>query len=157
VIDEATERELLELLDRDRVVALMNRYFGSIDNGVSLDAEWARSIFSDDVRIEHRGIVLSGVDDVAVGHAFVRDGWDRTVHLATNPRVVVDGDDARLSGRLLALHLHRDATPPEPYVIANTFEADAVRTSDGWRFRSISQDTVWSGGRSHIDLAGGER
>jgi hypothetical protein len=32
------------------------------------------------------------------------------------------------------------------------FEADAVRTSDGWRFRSLTLRPVWSTGQSHFDI-----
>ena len=72
---------------------------------------------------------------MAVGNRFVREGWDRTFHVSTNAQVDLDGDRAHLRAQLLAIHLHPDSTPPEPYIIANVFEADAVRTSDGWRFQ----------------------
>jgi hypothetical protein len=45
-MDHIKELELQELLDRDRIGALMNRYFATIDDRSDLDAEWARSIFS---------------------------------------------------------------------------------------------------------------
>ncbi len=41
-MDQITELELQRLLDRDRIMALMNRYFATIDDASSLDAEWAR-------------------------------------------------------------------------------------------------------------------
>ena len=97
-MDQITEPEVQGLLDRDRIMALMNRYFATIDDASSLDAEWARSIFSDDVRVEHRGFTLKGIEDLA---------------------------------QLLAIHVHPESTPPGPYVIANVFEADALRTIDG--------------------------
>jgi hypothetical protein len=147
-----TEIELQELLDRDRITALMNRYFATIDDGSSLDADWARSIFSDDVRVEHRGFTLEGIEDLAVGNRFVRDGWDRTFHTSTNAQIEFDGDRAHLRAQLLAIHVHPESTPPEPYVIANVFEADALRTIDGWRFQTLNLRPVWSSGQSHFDI-----
>jgi hypothetical protein len=67
-MDQNTELELQGILDRDRIVALMNRYFATIDDASDLDAELARSIFSDDVRVEHRGFTLDGIEDLAVGN-----------------------------------------------------------------------------------------
>ena len=72
-MDQMTELELQGLLDRDRIVALMNRYFATIDDATTLDTEWTRSIFSDDVRVEHRGFTLQGIEDLAVGNRFVRE------------------------------------------------------------------------------------
>jgi hypothetical protein len=156
-MDQRTELELRELLDRDRILTLMNRYFATVDDAAGLDAEWARSIFSDDVRVEHRGFTLEGIEDMAVGTRLVREGWDRTFHLSTNAQVVLSGDRAHLRAQLLALHVHPEATPPEPYIIANVFEADAVRTSEGWRFQTLNLRSVWSTGQSHFDIEATER
>ncbi len=156
-MDQTVERELHELLDRDRIVALASRYFAGVDDGRSLDAEWAGTIFSPDLRIEHRGVTLTGLEEVAAGNRFVRDGWDRTFHASTDHRVEVHGDEAHLTARLLAVHEHREPGPSTPYVIANVVDADAVRTSDGWRFRSLGFRTVWSRGQSHVDLGPSDR
>jgi hypothetical protein len=156
-MDQNTEQELRELLDRDRILALMNRYFATIDDAAGLDADWARSIYSEDVRVEHRGFTLEGIEDMAVGNRFVREGWDRTFHMSTNAQVDLDGDRAHLRAQLLAIHLHPESSPPEPYIIANVVDADAVRTAEGWRFQTLSFRPVWSSGQSHFDIAGGEQ
>jgi SnoaL-like protein len=151
-MDRITELELQGLLDRDRIMALMNRYFATVDDANGLDAEWARSIFSEDVRVEHRGFTLEGLEDLAVGNRFVRDGWDRTFHVSTNAQVELDGDRAHLRAQLLAIHVHPESTPQEPYIIANVFEADVLRTLDGWRFQTLNLRPVWSTGQSHFDI-----
>jgi hypothetical protein len=151
-MDQITELELQGLLDRDRIMALMNRYFATVDDANGLDAEWARSIFSEDVRVEHRGFTLEGLEDLAVGNRFVRDGWDRTFHVSTNAQVELDGDRAHLRAQLLAIHVHPESTPQEPYIIANVFEADVLRTLDGWRFQTLNLRPLWSTGQSHFDI-----
>jgi SnoaL-like domain len=156
-MDEVTERELHKLLDRDRIMALANRYFATIDDANRLDVEWAQSIFSEDVRVEHRGFTLEGVEDLAVGNQFVRDGWDRTFHISTNAQVELDGDRAHLRAQLLAIHVHPESTPTEPYIIANVFEADVLRTLDGWRFQTLQLRPVWSSGQSHFDVQASEQ
>lgn len=156
-MDEITELEIRRLLDRDRLLALMNRYFATIDDAGGLDTEWARSIFSEDVHVEHRGFTLEGIEDVAVGNRFVREGWDRTFHISTNAQVELDGNSAHLRAQLLAIHVHPESSPPEPYIIANVFEADALHTVDGWRFQTMNLRPVWSSGQSHFDIEGSEQ
>jgi hypothetical protein len=156
-MEHITELELQGLLDRDRITALMNRYFAKIDDANGLDTEWARSMFSEDVRVEHRGFTLEGIEDLAVGNRFVRDGWDRTFHIGTNAQIELDGDRAHLRAQLLAIHVHAESNPPEPYVIANVFEADALRTVDGWRFKTLNLRPVWSSGQSHFDIETNEQ
>jgi hypothetical protein len=156
-MDQITELELQLLLDRDRIVALMNRYFATIDDASDLDTEWARSIFSEDVRVEHRGFTLEGIEDLAVGNRFVRGGWDRTFHVSTNAQIEIDGERAHLRAQLLAIHVHPGVDPPEPYVIANVFEADVLRTFEGWRFQTLHLRPVWSSGQSHFDIAAREQ
>lgn len=143
---------LRDLVDRQAVAELVDRYFASVDDGTGLDGAWAATIFSEDVRIEHRGFTLEGLEDVVVGHRFVRGGWARTFHASTNLRVALDGDRARIDGRLQAIHVHREGGPAEPYVIANAFDGDVVRTAGGWRIQRLAQHTIWSSGRSHLDL-----
>jgi SnoaL-like domain len=151
-MDQITELELRDLLDRDRIMALMNHYFATIDDASPLNTEWARSIFSEDVRVEHRGFTLEGIEDLAVGNRFVREGWDRTFHISTNAQIELDGDSAHLRAQLLAVHIHPESIPPEPYIIANVFEADALRTVGGWRFQTLNLRPVWSSGQSHLDV-----
>jgi hypothetical protein len=155
-MDQIADVEFRQLLDRDRILALMNRYFSTIDDASSLDVDWARSIFSDDVHVEHRGFTLEGIEDIAVGNRFVREGWDRTFHISTNAQIELNGDSAYLRAQLLAIHVHPESSPPEPYIIANVFEADALRTVDGWRFQTLVLRPVWSSGQSHFDIEASE-
>ncbi len=154
---QITELELQGILDRDRILALMNRYFATIDDASGLDAEWARSIFSEDVRVEHRGFVLEGIEDLAVGNRLVRNSWDRTLNISTNAQVELDGDRAHLRAQLLAIHVDPEYTPPEPYVIADVIEADALRTFDGWQFQTLNLRPVWASGKSHFDIEASEQ
>ncbi len=144
--------EVRDLLDRDQIVSLMNRYLGSLDDRVSINVEWARSLFTDDVHVVHRGFEMNGLEEIAFAHQFVSEGWARTLHVTSNHRIDLGGDSAHVEARLMAIHLHRGDNPPEAYRIANVFTADARRTSDGWRFSRLNQETVWSSGTSHLDL-----
>ena len=95
-MDAKTEEDLLRLLDRERILDLMNRYFSTIDEIDGLDVDWACSVLSSDIRVEHRGFTLEGFEDLVVGNRFVREGWDRTFHLATNAQIDLDEDTAKV-------------------------------------------------------------
>jgi hypothetical protein len=62
-----------------------------------------------------------------------------------------------LRAQLLAIHVHPESTPPEPYVIAHVFEADALRTIGGWRFQTLNLRPIWSTGQSHFDIGTNEQ
>jgi len=61
MIDQREQQELRELLDRQRVVALVDHYVHTLDEPVTFDEEWARSLFTEDVRLEHEVADLHGV------------------------------------------------------------------------------------------------
>lgn len=147
-------QDLLALLDRDRVGALVDRYVTTLDEPATFDADWARGIFTEDVRFEHELATLHGVDEVGAAHAVVMARWDHTVHLSTNHVVEVDGDRARLSARLLAIHVHPGDDPPEPLVAANVIDGDAVRTADGWRIGRFAPRTMWRQGTPAAPIGG---
>jgi SnoaL-like domain len=148
-MSERTEQqEFRELLERDRVVALVDDYLATIDERSPLDEKWARSLFTEDVRLEHEIAVLHGIEEVAAAHRLVMGRWERTFHYSANHRVEFDGEHAHLSARLMAIHVHPGERPPDPLIAANLLEADAVLTSNGWRFERFAPLTIWRCGQS---------
>ena len=146
--EQTGQRELQELIERDRLVALVNRYVTTLDEPSSFDEDWARSLFTEDVRLEHEIAVLEGIEEVAAAHRMVMARWERTFHFSTNHRVALDGDHAHLTARLMAIHVHPGENPPGPLIAANLLNADAVRTRDGWRFEWFAPRTIWRTGQS---------
>ena len=146
--EQTDQRGLRDLLERERVVALVDHYVDTLDEPSTFDEEWARTLFTEDVRLEHEIAVLHGIEEVAAAHRMVMTRWDRTLHFTTNHRIELDGDHAHLTARLLAIHVHPGENPPESLIAANMLDADAVRTSGGWRFERFAPRTVWRTGRS---------
>jgi hypothetical protein len=156
-MSERTEQHALrELLERDRVVALVDNYLATIDERSPLDEEWARSLFTEDVRLEHEIAVLHGIEEVAAAHRLVMGNWERTFHYSANHRVEFDGEHAHLSARLMAIHVHPGENPPDPLIAANLLDADAVLTSNGWRFERFAPLTIWRCGQSPADVSARE-
>jgi len=67
-------------IERERLVALVDHYLTTLDEPSSFDEDWARSLFTEDVRLEHEIAVLEGVEEVAAAHRLVMDRWERTFH-----------------------------------------------------------------------------
>jgi SnoaL-like domain len=152
--EQTEQRELRELIDRQRVVALVDRYVTTLDEPSSFDEEWARSLFTEDVRLEHEIAVLEGIEEVAAAHRMVMGHWERTLHFSTNHCIEFDGEHARLTARLMAIHVHPGENPPDSLIAANLLEADAVHTGEGWRFERFAPRTVWRTGQSPAESAG---
>jgi len=145
--EQTDQRGLRDLLERERVVALVDHYVDTLDEPSTFDEEWARTLFTEDVRLEHEIAVLHGIEEVAAAHRMVMTRWDRTLHFTTNHRIELDGDHAHLTARLMAIHVHPGENPPESLIAANMLDADAVRTSGGWRFERFAPRTIWRAGQ----------
>ncbi len=151
------QQELRDLIQHQRVVALVDHYVNTLDEPSSFDEEWARSLFTEDVRLEHEIAVLEGIEEVAAAHRLVMDRWERTLHFSTNHCVRFEGEHAYLTARLIAIHVHPGQNPPDSLIAANVLDADAVRTSKGWRFERFAPRTVWRTGQSLAPIEMGHR
>jgi ribosomal protein S18 acetylase RimI-like enzyme len=150
--EQTDQRELRELIERERVVALVDHYITTLDEPSSFDEDWARSLFTEDVRLEHEIAVVEGIDEVAAAHRMVMAPWERTLHFSANHRIEFDGEHAHLTARLMAIHVHPGENPPDPLIAANLLEVDAVRTSNGWRFERFAPRTLWRSGQSPAEI-----
>jgi hypothetical protein len=146
--DQLDQQELRDLIERQRVVALVDHYINTLDEPCSFDEDWARSLFTEDVRLEHEIAVLKGIEEVAAAHRLVMERWERTLHFSANHRVEFDGEHAHLTARLMAIHVHPGENQPDPLIAANFLEADAVQTNSGWRFKRFAPRTIWRTGQS---------
>jgi len=157
VSEETDRQEIRELIERQRVVALVDRYVTTLDEPSRFDEDWARSLFTEDVRLVHEIAVLEGIEEVAAAHRMVMARWERTLHFSANHRVDFDGERAHLTARLMAIHVHAGENPPEPLIAANLLDADAVQTSNGWRFERFAPRTMWRTGQSAALIEGSEK
>ena len=146
--EQTDQQEIRELIERQRVVALVDHYVTTLDVPSHFDEEWARSLFTEDVRLEHEIAVLEGIEEVAAAHRMVMARWEGTLHFSTNHRIEFDGEHAHLTARLMAIHVHPGENPPDALIAANLLEADAVHSDKGWRFARFAPRTLWRTGQS---------
>src|SRR5580704_13368507 len=112
--EQIDQLEFRSLVERERLVALVDHYVNTLDEPSTFDEDWARSLFTEDVRLEHVIAVLEGIEEVAAAHRIVMARWARTFHFSANHRIEIDGERAHLTARLMAIHVHPGENPPDP-------------------------------------------
>jgi hypothetical protein len=127
--------------------ALLIRYLISLDDD-KLDDEWARSLFTDDVRIVFPMSRHDGIDGLAEYHRDALSAFRRTQHLPSPPVVdMLDDGRVRLRANLVSTHVHRDAAPSEPlFATGSLVTCDARLTGAGWRLSGLSLRVIWTTG-----------
>ncbi len=145
--DELTRlrQQLAVLVDRDEIEALLGSYLRAFEER-HFDDVWVRSTFSDDVVVEFPPGAHRGRDGIGAFHREVADLWERTLHHTSDYVVGIDADRAVLQTKLLAAHVHRADDPGALFRIGGHIDGEARRTADGWRFRKLRLELVWTEG-----------
>ncbi len=143
---ETTIRELVD--QRDALDALLR--FGA---GQDLrDESLFRSAFADDAVLdfsqpaERFGAVIApmkGIEEIARILATLAPL--HTTHTVTNPRIEVDGDQARLFALVEAQHVRRD-DPTRHLLLKNVYWVDLSRADRRWVIDSMTIDNIWYDG-----------
>ncbi|MFF7988692.1 nuclear transport factor 2 family protein [Kitasatospora xanthocidica] len=173
----ALEQRVQVLTDRAEITGLIDGYLISLDtvprDGGRFDDAWARRYFTPDVRITSPVGEHEGIDGLAESEQLTMGKFERTQHVGANYLIDLDGDRAAVRWNALMTHVHLASTqqargeePGGHFDVGGTFTGEAVRTSDGWRLRSLEVRAVWTNGRGPLvltpkaeetlrDLAGG--
>ncbi len=137
-----TER-LRQMIDRDEITRLADRYVLCLDAGRDDDA-WLETVFTPDVRMSFPMGSFEGMAGLQRFQQMARSNFAHSHHLAGNYGIEVDGDTAQVRAHLLAVHVADD--PATHFDIGGHYDAEAVRTPEGWRLRSLDFRLVWSSG-----------
>ncbi|ALP68777.1 hypothetical protein AN416_38905 (plasmid) [Paraburkholderia caribensis] len=68
-----------------------------------------------------------------------------TTHSVANPRVTIDGDNARMDALVEAQHVPRD-DPTRHYLMKNRYDVELARSGDIWVITRNTVDNVWRSG-----------
>lgn len=99
-----------------------------------------------------------GPEAIAARKARVFSRFRATHHVTSDHIIDLKGDTARLRANMTAMHLWSeeecDPMSLETHFLAGgVFEASAVRTPDGWRFKELSARIVWRTGAGMAKIA----
>ncbi|MEV0233694.1 nuclear transport factor 2 family protein [Nonomuraea sp. NPDC050786] len=86
--------------------------------------------------------VMYGRETIVVTILTMFTGRVDTTHQVTNPRIVVDGDTARLTALVEAQHL-LTADPATFALLKNPYDVDLIRDGERWVIRRLRIDNAW--------------
>jgi len=138
--------QLRVLSDRAEIGQLCDRYVMHLDRDRYDDA-WLGSVFTDDAELTFPFGEFRGMGGLADFQEMSRRTFARTHHISSNYDIQLDGDHARVRVHLTAVHVPLRDEPARHFVIGGHYEAEAVRTLSGWRFRRLDFDLVWNAGQ----------
>ncbi|MFF9852784.1 nuclear transport factor 2 family protein [Streptomyces litmocidini] len=145
--DIAALRTQVRLLsDRAEIAELCDRYVMHLDKNRGNDT-WFDSVFTDDVHLTFPMGEYKGMDGLAAFQQMARTTFERTHHIGSNYTIELDGDRAGIRAHLTAVHVRQGGEPATHFDIGGHYEAEAVRTADGWRIRRFTFDLVWNAGQ----------
>jgi hypothetical protein len=126
--------------DELEIAALLTRYARAVDT-----KDWAlyRSVFTDDAYIDYSsaGVIAGTRDEVAdwLSQAFTAIAM--SMHYITNVEPEIDGDTATV--RAMFYNPFQLAGTSELSFCGGYYHHELVRTSDGWRSRSLREENAW--------------
>jgi SnoaL-like protein len=150
---DSARADLALLVDRHEVVDALYRFGAGQDLD---DSDLFLSAFAADATLDFTGPadrfgasvpVMEGRDAIA-GILTTLAPLD-TTHTVTNPRVVVEGDEARLFALVEAQHVTK-APPHDHLLLKNLYDVDLVRDGARWRIRRMVIRTVWHDGEPSV-------
>ena len=126
--------------DQLEIRALLARYARGVD---TKDWQLYRSVFTDDAHIDYTsaGAIAGGRDEVIdwLSAGFATTPW--SMHYITNVEADIDGDTATVQAMFYnPMQLPGMSTQS---ACGGYYHHELMRTSDGWRSRSLREENVW--------------
>jgi SnoaL-like protein len=132
--------DLQRIADELEITALLNRYARAVD---TKDWDTYRSVFTDDAHIDYSsaGAIAGGRDAVADWLAQGFAAILMSMHYITNIETEIVDDTARV--RAMFYNPMQMAGMADLSYCGGYYHHELVRTSVGWRSRSLREDSVW--------------
>lgn len=144
--DAASLNDQIRVLsDRAEIAQLCDRYVMHLDKDRDNDG-WLSSVFTDDAQLVFPTGEYEGMAGLLEFQQMSRENFAGSHHISANPYIDLDGDRAEVRVPLVAVHVGRREEPGKHFDVGGHYEAEAVRTPRGWRFRRFSFDMVWHAG-----------
>lgn len=143
--------------DKLAVAEALYRFAAGID---LKDADLLASAFAADAISDFRPAaskagfdypVLEGRDTIVTALTGSLKTLD-TTHSVANPRVAIEGDNARLDALVEAQHVP-SSDPSRHYLMKNRYDVELARLEDGWVIQRVTIDNIWRSGDPSV-LAG---
>ena len=127
------------LIDRAEITDLLTRYARAVDRQ---DWDLYRSVFTPDAHIDYTAVGgIAGDVEKMVRFLTKAMGLFETIqHLVSNIEITIDGDEAKVT----AMVYNPLKLPDTPvWATGGWYHHELVRTPDGWRSRSLYEESSW--------------
>lgn len=139
----------MDSADESAVAETVYRYATGVDR-----RDWVlyRSPFADTVNVDfssfdpHLAPRVVRADDWVAGIVPLFTGLAATQHTMTNPRAVVDGDEATITMDVQAHHVHDPDDPASWYTVGGHYDDTLVRIDGRWLLTGVRLTVTWSAG-----------
>jgi hypothetical protein len=126
------------------IINVINLYPVAVD---SLRWDLFDQIFTDDVHTEFGGpAAWNDLTSLKRDFALVHRPFEATQHVTTNHQVLVDGDRANCLSYVHGRFIRHVPQGGHMFESAGWYDDLLVRRPSGWRIKSRSCRTIWSGG-----------
>jgi len=144
-----TEAEKLQvLLDRAEISEVVYNYATGVDQK---DEKLFRSIWADEITVDGVGGQFGESKPATLSadkwaHVIIRriSKFAVTQHVLTNPKIEVNGDQAKCVVYMQARHFVPGWKQGDPiYDMGGFYTHDLIRTPQGWRIKSYCLHVLW--------------
>lgn len=144
-MNEELEARVRRLLDEAEISRLLLSFGAALDS-----KQWAAyaDTFTEDGVFEIMGQQRRGRDEIAAGPARDLERFARLQHYSTNHLIDVDGDTAKASHYLIAIHMSAAEEPSRHADVGGRYVCECRRTPNGWKLSRARVEVFWTGGES---------
>lgn len=140
------EAQLQWLVDRAVIADLQAAFGRAMDSG---DWDAYGTLLHEDMEFAVNGRVLSSgrqnsVDTARSAMSRYKGIW----HHPGNPGIEIDGDRAQTRSYSMGVHMLDERDLNKHSTGAGWYDCELVRTTDGWKFRSVNFTVVWTAGEN---------
>lgn len=140
---EAMRAELQQLRDREEIRTLRHRYayLANMIDGEPGDPHEFASLFAENGTLDLGMGLATGREAIVAMMQSATTQWVCAMHYMLNPLIDLKGDEA--DGKVSGLFAFTTADNPSPIWLSNIYTDAYVRTTEGWKFQSVTIKTTF--------------
>lgn len=140
---------LRDLIDRQEITALLNRYGTSLD-----DRDWdrLRTCFTPDATADYdpNAPDFEGYSAIEKLCRSMLQPLDASQHLIGSHEIEIDGDAATSRCYIRAQHIKRNCNGGHLFEIGGYYRDELTRCKDGWRIHKRQMVVTWQDGNPRV-------
>jgi hypothetical protein len=138
--------------DRLAVHDVMHRYALAIDtkNWPLLETVFAERITADFRSFGNKQVFEGAAAEWIETVRSTIQGMDATQHTLSNHLYAIDGDRARGTTYIRALHVCKNEWGGDTYTVGGHYAVEMIRTPEGWRITAYTLHVTWHDGDRHV-------